>query len=52
MDIHFKYKYDDLFNPTLNALKNLGGSGSVSEIEEQVIAILNLTEDAINEIHR
>ena len=24
MDIHFKYKYDDLFNPTLNALKNLG----------------------------
>jgi restriction system protein len=42
MDIHFKYKYDDLFNPTLNALKNLGGSGSVSEIEEQVIAIKEL----------
>jgi restriction system protein len=52
MDKDFKYKYDDLFNPTLRALKNLGGSGSVSEIEEQVISILNLTEDAINEIHR
>jgi len=52
MDRDFKYKYDDLFNPTLKALKNLGGSGSVSEIEEQVIDILNLTEDAINEIHR
>ena len=48
----FKYKHDDLFNPTLKALKNLGGSGSVTEIEEQVISILNLTEDAINEIHR
>lgn len=52
MDQDFKYKYDDLFNPTLKALKNLGGSGSVSEIEEQVINILNLSEDAINEIHR
>ncbi len=52
MDKDFKYKYDDLFNPTLSALKKLGGSGSVSEIEEQVIDILKLTEDAINEIHR
>jgi len=52
MDKNFKYKYDDLFNPTLTAIKNLGGSGSVSEIEEQVISILNLTENAINEIHR
>lgn len=52
MDKHFKYKYDDLFNPTLKALKNLGGSGAVSEIEEQVVSILNLTEEAVNEIHR
>lgn len=52
MDINFKYKYDDLFNPTLTALKNLGGSGAVSEIEEQVISILNLSEEAVNEIHR
>ena len=52
MDKYFKYKYDDLFNPTLKALKNLGGSGAVSEIEEQVVSILDLSEDAINEIHR
>ena len=52
MDKYFKYKYDDLFNPTLKALKKLGGSGAVSEIEEEVAQILNLSEDAINEIHR
>jgi len=52
MDNYFKYKYDDLFNPTLKAIKNLGGSGAVAEIEEQVIEILQLTEDEVNEIHR
>ena len=52
MNKEFKFKYDDLFNPTLKAIKNLGGSGSVSEIEEQVINILNLSEDEINDIHR
>ena len=52
MDKYFKYKYDDLFNPTLKALTRLGGSGAVSEIEEEVIQILNLDEDAANEIHR
>ncbi len=52
MDKHFKYKHDDLFNPTLKAIKQLGGSGATSEIEEQVIGILNLSDDAINEIHR
>jgi restriction system protein len=48
----FKYKYDDLFNPTLTALQNLGGSGSVPEMEEQVVTILKLTDEQINEIHR
>jgi restriction system protein len=52
MDINFKYKYDDLFNPLVTALKNLGGSGSISEIEEEVILILKLSEHEINEIHR
>lgn len=52
MDKNFTYKYDDLFNPLINALKKLGGSGAVSEMEEQVSQILNLSEDAINEIHR
>ncbi|MBA3647813.1 MAG: restriction endonuclease [Chitinophagales bacterium] len=48
----FKYKYDELFNPTLTALHNLGGSGSVNEIEEQVTSILKLTDEQVNEIHR
>lgn len=52
MDKHFIYKYDDLFNPTIKAIKKLGGSGAVSEIEEEVAQILNLSEMAINEIHR
>jgi restriction system protein len=52
MKENFKYKYDELFNPTLTALYNLGGSGSVEELEEQVATILNLTDEQVNEIHR
>lgn len=52
MDKYFKYKYDDLFNPTIKALKKLGGSGAVSEIEEEVAQLLNLSEEQTNEIHR
>jgi restriction system protein len=48
----FKYKFDDLFNPTLEALHGLGGSASVSEIEDFVVELLNLTEDEIGDIHR
>ena len=48
----FNFKHEDLFNPTLTALHNLGGSGSISEIEEQVATILNLTDQQANEIHR
>ena len=49
---HFKYKYDDLFNPVLQALHKLGGSGTNSEIEEQVILLLNLSDLEVEEIHR
>lgn len=44
--------FDELFNPVLKALRQLGGSASVSEIEETVISILKLTEEDIAEIHR
>lgn len=44
--------YDNLYNPLIKALKQLGGSGSVSEIEEKVAEILKLSEKDINEIHR
>lgn len=48
----FKYTYDDMFNPLLRALKDLGGSGSNSEIEDKVSEIMDLTEDELNIIHR
>lgn len=48
----FKYKFHDLFNPTIKALHKLGGSASVSEIEDFVVEELNLTEDEISDIHR
>jgi restriction system protein len=44
--------YDKLFNPLLEAMHELGGSGSVSEIEDKVAKILNLSEKEINEVHR
>ena len=52
MEEKFKYKHDDLFNPTLKALHNLGGSGSINEIEDEVASILNLSDEQVNEIHR
>lgn len=52
MTEYFNYKHDELFNATLTALHNLGGSGSVTEIEDQVATLLNLTNEQVNEIHR
>lgn len=51
MSKKFKYKYYELFNPTIQALKKLGGSGSVAEIEDEVSKILNLSDEEINDIH-
>lgn len=48
----FKYKYDELFNPVLQALHKLGGSGTNNEIEEAVIELLGLTDDEVEDIHR
>lgn len=48
----FKYKYDDLFNPLLEALHNLGGSASISEMEEEIINLLKLSDEEVNDIHR
>jgi restriction system protein len=44
-------KYDELFNPLLRAIKNLGGSASISELEEEVIKDLHLTDKDIAELH-
>ncbi|MGB3405156.1 MAG: winged helix-turn-helix domain-containing protein [Microcoleaceae cyanobacterium] len=37
--------YDDLFQATLQALKNLGGSGTVQEIYQQVCELENLSNE-------
>lgn len=43
--------YDEMFNPLLEAMRVLGGSGSNSEIDDKVAEILGLTEEEVNEIH-
>ena len=48
----FNYKYDDLINPCFQAIKNLGGSAKNEEIKEELIKILNLTDEEINDPHR
>ena len=45
-------KYDDLLNPLLQAVRNLGGSASIAEQEDEVATILKLTDAEVSEIHR
>jgi restriction system protein len=49
---YFNLKSKDLLNPTLQSLKDLGGSANSNEIEEKLIEILKLTENQINDIHK
>jgi len=43
--------YDQLMNPVLAALRDLGGSGSIDEIYERVIQNLRLPEDVLSILH-
>ena len=45
-------KYDEMFNPLLQALRNLGGSASIPEQEDEVASLLKLSEADLAEIHR
>lgn len=45
-------KYDEMFNPLLQALRNLGGSASITEQEDEVASLLKLSEADLSEIHR
>lgn len=42
---------EQLLNPILKALGELGGSGSVEEINEQVISLLGIPESLVNIPH-
>ncbi|HEU0003801.1 MAG TPA: restriction endonuclease [Ktedonobacteraceae bacterium] len=44
-------KKEELYNPALNAIKKLGGSASISELDEEVIKNLHLTDKEIAEAH-
>ena len=44
-------KYDDLFNPLLAALHNLGSSASIAELEQSVAKVLKLTETDLEKPH-
>jgi restriction system protein len=44
--------YDGLFNPLLLAMRELGGSASVSEQEDKVAELIGLSDEEAAEIHR
>ncbi len=43
--------YNELIIPTIRALKQLGGSGTIEEINETVYKVANLAEDALKVPH-
>jgi restriction system protein len=44
-------KFDALFNPMLQAIKKLGGSASIAELDEEITNSLHLTDEDIAEPH-
>ena len=40
--------FDSLMDPLIQALRQLGGSGSIDEIHEKVVEIDNISEDIIS----
>ena len=43
--------FDQMMQPTLQALANLGGSGRIEEITEQVIQIMDLPAEVTSQMH-
>jgi restriction system protein len=43
--------YDDLMNPLLEALRKLGGSGSIEEIYAKTVEITGLPEEVLAQLH-
>jgi restriction system protein len=46
-----KYKFDDLMNPVLQALKQLGGSGTNEEINNKVAEIAKIPSEQLEVLH-
>ena len=47
----FNYTYEDLMIPCFQAIDNLGGSATNSEIDDEIAKILKLTDEEINYMH-
>lgn len=47
-----KIPFHELFNPTIRALHQLGGSGTNQEIHDKAVVILELSDDEIAELHK
>ena len=43
--------FDAMMNPLLQGLKNLGGSGTIKEIADEVSKIINLSDEQLEVIH-
>jgi len=48
----FEHTSETLINPCLLAFHNLGGSATNSEIEEEVIRVMKLSDEEIADVHR
>lgn len=46
-----QFQYDDLMNPVLQALRDLGGSGTNEEINSKVIEIVHIPAEQLNIFH-
>ncbi len=46
-----KYKFDDLMNPVIQALKQLGGSGTNDEINNKVAEIAGIPSEQLEVLH-
>lgn len=43
--------YDEMMNPVLEALKELGGSGTIHEIDAKASEIKGLTDEQLEVLH-
>ena len=46
-----KFQYDDLMNPVIQAVKTLGGSGTIEEINNKVAEIVNIPSEQFEILH-
>jgi len=46
-----KYQYDELMNPVLQALKLLGGSGTIEEINDKVSELAKTPSEQLEILH-